>query len=236
MVLMLTYLIFLSPRVQTYLSQKIAKSISEQAHTPVTIKGVDFTPFKSIILKGIYIEDHRQDTLIYIGELKSKLDSINFKTKKAYIGKLTLNKAFFNLYEGKDREQNIRVFIDSISKKKETENTETEEKSWDINISNLDLINSHFSFVTIKAKKQAFGMNYDDIDVKNIKLQARNIKIIGDSVDFDVKHMSCIEKSGFVLKDFKTHSWVTPTQWGMSKVTITSPKSRLSAQLQCLAS
>jgi len=229
MVLILAYLIFLSPRVQTYLSQKIAKSISEQAHTPVTIEGVDFTPFKSIILKGIYIEDHRQDTLIYIGELKSKLDSINFKTKKAYIGKLSLNKAFFNLYEGKDREQNIRVFIDSISKKQETENTETEEKSWDINISNLDLINSHFSFVTIEAKKQAFGMNYADIDVENIKLQARNIKIIGDSVDFDLKHMSCTEKSGFVLKDFNTHSWVTPTQWGMTKATFVSPKSRVSA-------
>ncbi len=230
MVLILAYLIFLSPRVQTYLSQKIAKSISEQAHTPVTIKGVDFTPFKSIILKGVYVEDHRQDTLVYIGELKSKLDSINFKTKKAYIGKLILNKAYFNLYEGKDRKQNIQVFIDSLSKKQEPENTASQEKSWNISISNLDLINSHFSFLTIKAKKQAFGMNYADIDVKNIKLQARNIKIIGDSVDFDLKHMSCIEKSGFVLKDFKTHSWITPTQWGMTKVTIVSPKSRLSAR------
>ena len=230
MVLILAYLIFLSPRVQTYLSQKIAKSISKQAHTPITIKGVDFSPFKSIILKGVYIEDHRQDTLMYIGEVNSKLDSINFKTKKAYIGKLILNKAYFNLYEGKNRKQNLQVFIDSLSGKKKSESEVTQEKSWDINISNFDLIDSHFSFVTIKAKKQAFGINYDDIDVKNINLKARNIKIIGDSVDFDVKHLSCIEKSGFILKDIKAHSWVTPTQWGMSKVTATSPKSYLYAK------
>ena len=119
MVLILAYMIFLSPRVQTYLSQKIAKSISEQAHTPVTIEGVNFSPFKSIILKGVYVEDYKQDTLLYVGELKSKLDSINFKTKKAYIGKLILNKAYFNLYEGKDRKQNLQVFLDSLSKKKE---------------------------------------------------------------------------------------------------------------------
>jgi len=230
MVLVLSYLVFLSPRVQTYLSQKIAKSISEQTHTPVTIEGVDFSPFKSIILKGIYVEDYKQDTLIYVGKLESKLDSINFKTRKAYVGKLILNKAYFNLHEGENRKQNIQVFVDSLSRKQTQKDTTIQKKSWNINVSNLDLINSHFSFVTIKAKKQAFGMNYDDIDVKNIKLQARNIKIIGDSVDFDMKHMSCIEKSGFVLKDFRTHCWITPTQWGMSKVTIVSPKSRLSAR------
>ncbi|MRT93113.1 translocation/assembly module TamB domain-containing protein [Ancylomarina sp. 16SWW S1-10-2] len=167
---------------------------------------------------------------MYIGELSSKLDSIDFKTKKAYIGKLILDKTYFNLYEGKNREQNLQVFIDSLFKNEEPINEEIQEKSWNINISNLDIINSHFSYVTIEAKKQAFGMNYDDIDVKNIKLQARNIKIIGDSVDFDVKHLSCIEKSGFILKNLKTHCWVTPTQWGMSKVTIVSPKSRASAE------
>jgi hypothetical protein len=230
MVLILAYLIFLSPRVQTYISQKIAKSISEQTHTPITIEGVDFSPFKNIILKGIYIEDYKKDTLVYVGELKSKLDSINFKTKKAYIGKLILNKAYFNLHEGENRKQNLQVFIDSLSKNQEVKDTLMQEKSWNINVSNLDLINSHFSFVTIHAKKQAFGMNYDDIDVKNIKLQARNIKIIGDSVVFDLKHMSCIEKSGFILKKFKTHSWITPTQWGMSDVTMSSTKSQVSAR------
>ncbi|MFT5749239.1 MAG: hypothetical protein ACI93S_000492 [Ancylomarina sp.] len=230
MVLILAYLIFLSPRVQTFISQKIAKSISEQTNTPVTIEGVDFSPFKSIILKGIYIEDYKQDTLIYVGELKSNLDSISFKTRKAYVGKLILNKAYFNLYEGNNRKQNLQVFIDSLQKNKEAQDTSIHNKLWNINVSNLDLINSHFSFVTINAKKQDFGMNYDDIDVRNIKLQARNIKIIGDSVDFDIKHMSCVEKSGFIIKDFKTHSWITPTQWGMSKVTIVSPKSRLSAR------
>ncbi|RXQ97501.1 translocation/assembly module TamB [Ancylomarina salipaludis] len=229
MVLILAYLIFLSPRVQTYFCQKIAKSISERAHTPVSIQGVDFSPFKKIILKGVYIEDHRKDTLIYVGELSSKLDSINFKSKKAYIGKLNLKQAYFNLYEGNDRVQNLQVFLDSLSNSPEIPDTTSQQNSWIINVSNLDLIDSHFRFLTIDAKKQAFGMNYDDIDVRNINLQARNIKIIGDSVDFDVKHMSCIEKSGFILTGFKTHSWITPTQWGMSDATISSPKSVLSA-------
>ncbi len=230
MVLILAYLVFLSPRVQTYITQKIAYSISKQTHTPVSIEGVDFSPFKSIIIKGLYVEDYKQDTLIYVGELRSKLDSINFSQRKAYVGKLTLNKAYFSLYESTNRLQNIEVFIKSLSSKPVIKDTIDDGKPWNINVSNLDLVNSHFRFATIDAKKQAFGMNYDDIDVDKINLKARNIKIIGDSVDFDVKHMSCVEKSGFILTDFKTHCWITPTQWGMSKVTIASPKSRLSAK------
>jgi len=230
MLLILIYLLFLSPRVQTFLSQKVANYLSEQTHTPISIQGVNFSPFKSIILKEIYIEDYKKDTLIYVGELRTQLDSINFKEKKAYIGKLSLKQAHFNLYEGKDRKQNIQIFIDSLSKRKAAKDPLIHNKPWDINVSNVDLEESHFSFLTLKAKEQAFGMNYDDIDVRNIKLQARNIKIIGDSVDFDIKHMSCVEKSGFRLIDFVAHSWVTSKQWGLSKVKISSPRSQLSAR------
>jgi hypothetical protein len=223
------YLLFLSSTVQTHVSRKIANYLSEQTNTTIGIEGVNISPFKSIILKGLYIEDYRKDTLIYINHLKVKIDSFNVRDKKLYINKLTLTNTFFNLHEGEERVLNINVFIDSLSNNNSTSVRNSTKKSWDISVSNVDMEKSSFGYKTVNYVPQDFGMNYDDIYVTDLKIKARNIKVVGDSVGFFIQHLSCKEKSGFVLKDFKANNWFTSSQWGFSDVNIISEHSKLVA-------
>ncbi|PKQ65480.1 hypothetical protein BZG02_00285 [Labilibaculum filiforme] len=212
------------------MSQKIANYITEQTNTPVRIEGVNISPFKSIILKGLYIEDYQQDTLVYVGNLTAKIDSFNIRKQKIFINKLTLDRAYVNLHEDENRLFNYDVFLDSLSNGKKGNESDTIQKSWTITVANIDLINSQFGYHTSYAVPQDFGMNYDDIYVTKLNLQARKIKIIGDSVDFQLQHLSCIEKSGFELKDFTARTWITSHQWGLKDVNITSPNSKLQAE------
>ena len=230
MIPILTYLIFLNSRVQTYASQKIANYISEQTNTPVRIEGVNISPFKSIILKGLYIEDYQKDTLVYVGNLTAKIDSFNIRKQKIFINKLTLDKAYVNLREDENRLFNYDVFLDSLSSGKKGNTTDTIQKSWEITVTNVDLINSQFGYSAPDTIPQEFGMNYNNIYVSRLNLQARNIQIIGDSVDFQLQHLSCIEKSGFELKDFTAKTWITSHQWGLKDVNITSANSKLKAE------
>jgi hypothetical protein len=209
----------------------VANYLSEQTNTPVRIEGVNISPFKSIILKGLYIEDYKNDTLLYVGNLTAKIDSFKLKKHKIFIQKLTLDKASVNLHEDENRLFNYEVFLDSLSKNGSPENANNENpKAWDISVANIDLINSQFGYRAVDTIPQDFGMNYNNIYVSKINLQARNIKIIGDSIDFRVKHLSCIEKSGFEIIDFKAETWITSKQWGLKKVNITAPNSKLQAE------
>ncbi len=230
MIPILSYLMFLNRHVQTYTSQKIANYLSEQTKTPITIEGVNISPFKSIVLKGVYVEDYRKDTLIYIGSLKAKIDSFNLKKHKIYINKLTLNKAYVNLYADKDRNFNYNVFLDSLNSETKEKTESNNQKSWDISVANIDLENSQFAYRTANRKPQDFGMNYDDIYVTDLDLEARNIKLIGDSLDLQLQHLDCIEKSGFELKDFNAKTWITGQQWGLKDVKIVSAHSKLIAK------
>ncbi|BAX79228.1 translocation/assembly module TamB domain-containing protein [Labilibaculum antarcticum] len=231
MIPILTYLVFLNSRVQTYASQKVAKYLSELTNTPITIKGVNISPFKSIILKGLYIEDYQKDTLVYVGNLTAKIDSFSLKRQKIYINKLTLERAYVNLNEDENRLFNYDVFLDSLSNRgaKKTR-TGTVQKPWGISVANIDLINSQFGYSAPDTIPQEFGMNYNHIYVSKLNLQARDIQIVGDSVDFQVQHMSCIEKSGFQIIDFKARTWITNHQWGLKDVNITAPNSKLEAE------
>ncbi len=224
------YLVFLNSRVQTYVSQKVAKYLSELTNTPITIEGVNISPFKSITLKGLYIEDYQKDTLVYVGKLTAKIDSFNFKKQKIYINKLTLDRASVNLHEDENRLFNYEVFLDSLSSGSEENTNATIKKSWDVSVSNIDLVNSQFGYRVENAIPQEFGMNYEDIYVTKLNLQARNIQIIGDSVDFQVQHMSCIEKSGFQINNLIARTWFTSNQWGLKDVNVTAPNSQLQAE------
>ncbi|WP_127343979.1 translocation/assembly module TamB domain-containing protein [Ancylomarina longa] len=196
----------------------------------MSIQGVNISPFKSIIIKGLYVEDYQKDTLVYVGNLKVKIDSFNLDTKHIYVNKLSLSKTFVNLYEDKNRILNMEVFLDSLRNKNATPAIDTTKKSWITLVSNIDISDSQFGYKTVAAKTQKFGINYDDILVKNIYLKARDIKVIGDSINFQIQHLSCSEKSGFKLKDFKANSWVTSHQWGLTDVKISATHSELNAK------
>ncbi|WP_421918422.1 translocation/assembly module TamB domain-containing protein [Marinifilum sp.] len=224
------YLLFLSSTVQTHVSRKIANYLSEQTHTPIRIEGVNISPFKSIILKGLYIEDYRKDTLIYIDHLKAKIDSFNINKKELYLNKLTLSKTFINLYEDENKILNIEAFLDSLSNGNSSSELDSTQKSWNVTLANVDMKNSSFGYKTADYVPQTFGMNYDDIHVTDLNIQARDIKVENDSVGYFIQHLSCKEKSGFVLKDFNAKNWFTNHQWGFSDVTIVSEHSKLIAE------
>ncbi len=210
------------------MSKEIASYISEKTHTPITIQGVDISPFKSIILKGLYAEDFQKDTLLYVHKLDIKIDSFNLKKQNIYVNTLTLNKTYFNLYEGK--KQNIEIFIESLTQKKQEKTADTIQKPWTVKVKNIDIENSFFRYKTANYIPKQFGMNYDNIYVSKLNLQARNIQLIGDSIWFNVKNFSCYEQSGFEIKKLQSKMWITDKQWGLSNIKVRTPHSFLKAK------
>ncbi len=226
----LAYFLFLSKTIQTYVSQEVATYLSQRTHTEIKIQGVDISPFKSIILKGLYAEDFQKDTLVYIKKLNIKIDSFNLDKHHIYVNKLTLNKTYFKLYQGKEGKQNIDVFIDALVKQDSTITADTIQKPWSIKVKNIDIKDSFFGYKTSDYIPQHFGMNYDDIYVSKLNLQARDIQLVGDSIWFDVKHLSCLEKSGFEIKKLQSQMWITNSQWGISNLQIRTSHSKLKAK------
>ncbi|MFA8436573.1 MAG: translocation/assembly module TamB domain-containing protein [Marinifilaceae bacterium] len=229
----IAYMVFLSSSVQTYFTQTIAAKLSKRANTTIQIEGVDFSPFKSLILKGVYIEDYQKDTLMYVGALKAQIDSadwefhnFNLNVKKLYLKKITLDKTYFRLYEDENTTLNIDKLIDSLS----TGGTSESEQEFLCTVNQVDMTRSRFAYYTEEYKPQKFGMNYDDIDVLDIQLQARNIVLEGDTLNFDLQKLSCRDKSGFILKELKAHNRITNRQWSMTNVSILTPYSKAYAK------
>ncbi|MFK7982897.1 MAG: hypothetical protein AB8G86_23155, partial [Saprospiraceae bacterium] len=85
------------PKVQTSVTHQVTKSLSETLNAKVQIKEVDIEFFKTTVLKGIYIEDEKKDTLIYADRLAADIGLFSLLQRNIFLNSVTLKGAKINL-------------------------------------------------------------------------------------------------------------------------------------------
>lgn len=83
------WLLIQTTPVQNFLVNQVAKKLSKDLKTTVSIKHVNFALFNSMLLEGTLVEDLKKDTLLYAGSVKVNItDWFFFKDKieLEYIG------------------------------------------------------------------------------------------------------------------------------------------------------
>ncbi|MDC6366894.1 MULTISPECIES: translocation/assembly module TamB domain-containing protein [Flavobacteriaceae] len=107
-------LILSIPAVQTRMAKYATDSINEEFGTNISIDRVSLSLFNlNTGIKGIYVEDYRKDTLVYIEKLTTSILNLrNMSNGKMEFGDIAIDGLFFNLktYEG-ENDTNLDVFV-----------------------------------------------------------------------------------------------------------------------------
>jgi hypothetical protein len=202
------YVALRSSRVQTKITQYIAGYLSEELKTEVSVEGVDIGFFNRLILEGLYIEDLKGDTLTYLGDLHLGLSSFSMEKNQVYLDKVRMDNVKFYLhkYEG-DEKMSIQFLIDYFAIPEDS----TSAPSWDIRANALELRNASFQLRNHYSEATNIGIDYKDLDVRDINLLIDGIRIDVDTIYGNVARLNCHENRGFFLKGFKGKAKVSPT-------------------------
>lgn len=209
--------------MQTYLGNYVAKQISEITRTHISVKGVEISGLHSFTLKGLYIEDIKKDTLIYVDRLNVKLDSVNFKKSSLYINKVEFKKMFFNLQEDKKGVLNIEHFIDSLSKGP----SDTTKKALDLHFKNISIRDSRFVYEVEGHKEVVYEINWDHILVDDLNVDIENLYFKDGAAYFYGKSISLKERTGFVLDKLSGNAALGPGFLRVNKLLIKTPYTKL---------
>ena len=113
----LATIVFSLPVVQTGLAKKATDGLNAEFGTNIQIDRVQITPFNlNANIKGIYVEDYRQDTLIYIQKLTtSVLSARNMINGDLEFGDIEVDSLLLNMktYKG-ETDTNLDFFVDNI--------------------------------------------------------------------------------------------------------------------------
>ncbi|WP_338039371.1 hypothetical protein [Maribacter litopenaei] len=213
------------PIVQTTLAKYATDSINEEFGTHINVERLRVSLISwDTSLKGVFVEDYKQDTLFYINELKTSIVSIgNLAKGRLEFGDIEIDELHFKLktYYG-EQETNINVFVDKLDDgKPRAPGT----PPFFFSSSFVDIENSRFQYIDENLE------NEEALHFKNLKIQANDFQILGPEVTADIDKMSFFSKRGIQVENLKTDFKYTKEQMRFDSLQIKTPLSELDGNI-----
>ena len=216
--------------VQTFVAKKAADYLSKELKTTVSIGGLYVRPFKSVVLEDLLVLDLQKDTLAHFPKFLVDIDRFSLKQRILDINTVQLNNGTFFLKDQKDGNSNLDFIIDyfdSPAPKKPSK-----KKKFEILFSRIIINNLHFKYKNLKRNTIEEGVNFDDIDVKEMNGIFEGLNTKDHLIQTNIKNLTLKEKSGFYLKNLSAFTTVDSNAIELKNLMLVTSKTRLTDYYQ----
>jgi len=188
------------PAIQSKLTNYATSFISGKTHTRVSIKKINISFPKSVVIEGLYLEDIKKDTLLYAGEVKVNIAFKDLFNHKIHISSLALEEVNLNLNRIEtDSLFNYNFLVTAFSDTTRQKKTEPEKKSkWTFSIDNVSLKNIHLHY------DDDYGGTTIAADLKHLKLEMDQIDMVRSIYSIDELIIESLTASVLIKKSGKT--------------------------------
>lgn len=204
------------PQVQTYVAGKVVDRLDDKLDGDIHFEKIHLKPFTTLVLKKVAIID-RNPQKCAVDPLAEPVDTFFradyiiakftlqglFKHDCLHLDKAYINGAQMNLViEDKVDEGDGDTQIDNLSRifrlKKKAEPTYNEKEIF--HIKDVQIIDMGFAMKDFGIDQTPYygGINWNDLDVKDIDLTAKNLQFKNSIMSGELKSMSFREKSGYI--------------------------------------
>lgn len=216
------FLALKSPKVQTFVVHQITNILSEKFKTEISIESVDYAFFNKLRMNKVFVRDQKGDTLLYASKIYTSVRWVNLQNRTISIGTAELDNGKFFLKQDSTHTLNLKFILDAFASK-----DTTKAKPFTFRVRNLELNDFAFKYHKWGAPKIPYGMNYANLDIRNIRLNLRNIRIDGDKIKAKMAHLSATEKCGFVLNKLNADIDFSPREIKLSNAKVITPLTKL---------
>lgn len=185
------------PFVQTSLGNYATKKINDTYNTNINIDKVALKYNGDISLKAVYIQDFKQDTLVFANNLSGSI--INFRNLyygKLNFGDITIDGLKFHIVTYLDEQDtNLDVFVAKF----DSDNPKTKPSDFLFSSSDITINNGFFKLVD-ENKETTNVLNLSDIYIN-----ATNFLINGPNVSTRINNLTFNSKNGVSVKNMSAN-------------------------------
>jgi hypothetical protein len=190
------YLLLQTAQVQTFLVNRITKHFSSEIKSTVSVGFIEYKFFNKLSIKNILIKDKNNDTLLYSKEIIAGIRYIDFKNTRFRLGKVSLIQPVIALITDSSGMMNLTWYMSLL---KTSSNTVKKSRSR-ISIEQIEIDNARFAFVNRNNPKGKARMDFNDLNLSGINGTIEDLKMLSDSITFNVYNLGFRESSGFTVR------------------------------------
>ncbi len=211
--------------VQTRLARYATDSINTEFGTNINIDRLRVSLLSwDTSLQGVYIEDHRKDTLFYIGQLNTSVLSIrNLINGQLEFGDIEIDHLNFKLqnYEGED-DTNLGIFIEKLDDQRPRD---PDTPPFFLSTSDIQIKDSWFRLIDQNLERQ------ESLNFQNLNINAKDFRIVGPEVDTRIQDLSFYSNTGIRVEHLATEFAYSKQQMRFDSLNIRTPQSHLKGNI-----
>lgn len=224
----LLYALLSIPFVQQKIVNFAVGKLKTTLNTEVSIDEVRFRLFNHAVLRGIYIEDQSQDTLLYAQSLDVSLSPWELiRSKKLKITGISLDNFLINVNK-KDSvsDFNFQFVIDAFAST-DTVKTDTTKSGLIIVIKDIDIKSGRLNYNVLSEPRTPHIFNPSHIELKDFSANIDLNSIDPDKLDIGLNNLSAKEKTGLEIKELKGHLFSEKSKLWLDELSLSLPNSHL---------
>ena len=191
LLLILIALLIQIPAVQRKLTGRAVAFLEEKIGTEVSLEGISISFPKSIVLKGIYLEDQEGDTLLYAGRLSINTDLWALTQRQIQLNDVDLENtvAFVDRPEA-DSAFNFTYILNAFAGDSTAVPDTLEQKGWNFLLHELSLTDIRLQYHDLLLGNHAtasigeFDLEMSEFDLKNNRFGVAEVVLANTNAKF----------------------------------------------------
>ncbi|WP_101689861.1 translocation/assembly module TamB domain-containing protein [Dysgonomonas massiliensis] len=193
------------PAIQTRLVGVVTDKLSEMINSKASIEEVQISLFNHVTLKGVYVEDQSQDTLLYAKLLDVKLSPWKLLDNRLQIDQVLLEDFDISVNK-KDSisDFNFQFLIDAFATG-DTTQTDTTKSSLMIVVSDVLLERGRLTYDVLSDPETPGIFNASHIALSDFNADLNLNSLDPDQLDVRLNNLAVRDKSGLAITSVETH-------------------------------
>jgi hypothetical protein len=207
------FIILRDPWIQTTTARVASHYLSEKVHAEIRIGSFGISLGNGLSINDITVRDRHQAILFAAHRLSVVPGRISLSKHILSFRKVAIDKGVIQLLTHKgDTSLNLQFLVDFFSPTGVAPPRVDTVKSlqWDLSISTLLITGTRFHLQDENKPLEPVGMDYSNIDVRNINLLLTDFRPYGDTLNATIKSLSAYERSGFRIHSMSGEFSVSP--------------------------
>jgi len=206
-----SYLVLRDPWVQTLSARIASHYLSVKLHTDIRIGGFDLSISRGLTLEDIIIRDQHQSDIFSAHKLSIIPGKFSLSKKILNFRKIFIDKGLIQLLTHKgDSVLNLQFIIDYFTPKATLRPPDTLAPKWHLSANSVQISSTRFHLQDENKPLVMIGMDYSNIDVRNIDLLISGFHPEGDTMNARIERLSATERSGFSIHSMSGDFQVSP--------------------------
>lgn len=209
--------------VQNYFAKIGTNFLEKNYNVKVNIDRIQINFFDRLHLRGVYIEDHHNDTLLFTQNLAVNLNFESLKKGELVLDFVKIKGGKFNLihYENEENSNLIR-WINNFKS-----DTPSSSSDFMLYIDKISLENNQVLIDNQNISKTDFGIDYAHLKISKLNALFEQVSLSNDTYSADISFIKFKEQSGFVLNSLTSSARFSEKGLQMSELEINTPFTNL---------